>query len=75
MAEQLRRPFEKFVDSPYYCGDGLFIEVPPLASDAILTTLHPLLQNELQTVCCKLRGIVEPAVLNPRTFHAAVVNT
>jgi hypothetical protein len=51
-------PFEKFIDSPYYsesellwrCGDGLFFEVPPLASDALLTTLHPLLENVLQTV-------------------------
>jgi hypothetical protein len=51
-------PFEKFVDSPNYseselcgwCGDGLFFEVPPLASDALLTTLHPLLQNVLQTI-------------------------
>jgi hypothetical protein len=25
-------------------GDGLFFEVPPLASDALLTTLHPLLK-------------------------------
>jgi hypothetical protein len=32
------------------CGDGLFFEVPPLASDALLTTLHPLLGNVLQTV-------------------------
>jgi hypothetical protein len=32
------------------CGDGLFLEAPPLASDALLTTLHPLLQNVLQTV-------------------------
>jgi hypothetical protein len=32
------------------CGDGLFFEVPPLASDALLTTLHPLLENLLQTV-------------------------
>jgi hypothetical protein len=31
------------------CGDGLFFEVPPLASDALLTTLHPLLKN-----CCRL---------------------
>jgi hypothetical protein len=30
------------------CGDGLFFEVPPLASDALLTTLHPLLGNVLQ---------------------------
>jgi hypothetical protein len=27
-----------------------FFEVPPLASDALLTTLHPLLENVLQTV-------------------------
>jgi hypothetical protein len=27
------------------CGDGLFVEVPPLASDALLTTLHPLLEK------------------------------
>jgi hypothetical protein len=32
------------------CGDGLFFEVPALASDALLTTLHPLLENVLQTV-------------------------
>jgi hypothetical protein len=32
------------------CGDGLFFEVPPLASDALLTTLHPFLENVLQTV-------------------------
>jgi hypothetical protein len=25
-------------------------DVPPLASDALLTTLHPLLENVLQTV-------------------------
>jgi hypothetical protein len=55
MAEQ-RGPFEKFVDSPYYseseiCGGAVtvsfffFSEVPPLASDALLTALHPLLEN------------------------------
>jgi hypothetical protein len=32
------------------CGDSLFFEVPPLVSDALLTTLHPLLENVLQTV-------------------------
>jgi hypothetical protein len=32
------------------CDDGLFFEVLPLASDALLTTLHPLLENVLQTV-------------------------
>jgi hypothetical protein len=37
------------------CGDGLFFEVPPLASDALLTTLHPVLENVLQTVCRKLQ--------------------
>jgi hypothetical protein len=31
------------------CGDGLFFEVPSLASDALLTTHHPLLENVLQT--------------------------
>jgi hypothetical protein len=33
----------------------LFFEVPPLASDALLTTLHPLLENLLQTVCRRLQ--------------------
>jgi hypothetical protein len=32
------------------CGDGLFFEVSPLASDALLSALHPLLENALQTV-------------------------
>jgi hypothetical protein len=32
------------------CGDGLFFEIPPLASDALLATLHPLLENAVQTV-------------------------
>jgi hypothetical protein len=32
------------------CGDGLLFQVPPLASDALLKTLHPLLENVLQTV-------------------------
>jgi len=27
------------------CSDGLFSEIPPLASNALLTTLHPLLKN------------------------------
>jgi hypothetical protein len=26
-------------------AEGLFFEVPPLASDALLTKLHPLLEN------------------------------
>jgi len=37
------------------CGDSLFFKVPPLASDALLTILHPLLKNMLQTVFCKLQ--------------------
>jgi hypothetical protein len=32
------------------CGDGRFFEVPALASDALLTTLHPLLENVLKAV-------------------------
>jgi hypothetical protein len=43
------------VGTLYRCGDGLFFEVPPLVSDALLTTLHPLLENVLQTVCRKLQ--------------------
>jgi hypothetical protein len=38
------------VGTSWRCGDGLFFEVPPLASDTLLTTLHPLLENVLQTV-------------------------
>jgi hypothetical protein len=38
------------VGTLWRCGDGLFFKVPPLASDAVLTTLHPLLESVLQTV-------------------------
>jgi hypothetical protein len=38
------------VGTLWRCGDGLSFEVPPLASDALLTTLYPLLENVLQTV-------------------------
>jgi hypothetical protein len=38
------------VGTLWRCGDVLFFEVPPFASDALLTTLHPLLENVLQTV-------------------------
>jgi hypothetical protein len=31
------------VGTLWRCGDGLFFEVPPLASDALPTTLYPLL--------------------------------
>jgi hypothetical protein len=38
------------VGTLWRCSDGLFFEVPPLASDALLTTHHPLLESVLQTV-------------------------
>jgi hypothetical protein len=38
------------VGTLWRCGNGLFCQVPPLASDALLTTLHPLLENVPQTV-------------------------
>jgi hypothetical protein len=38
------------VGTVWRCADGVFFEVPPLASDVLLTTLHPLLENVLQTV-------------------------
>jgi hypothetical protein len=38
------------VGSLWRCGDGLFFEVPPSVNDAFLTTLHPLLENVMQTV-------------------------
>jgi hypothetical protein len=37
------------------CGDGIFFEVPPLASEALLIALHRLLENMLQTVCRNLQ--------------------
>jgi hypothetical protein len=33
------------VGTLWRCGDGLFFEVHPLASDELLTTLYPLLEN------------------------------
>jgi hypothetical protein len=38
------------VDSLWRCGDGLFFELSPLASDALLTTFHPLLENGVTVV-------------------------
>jgi hypothetical protein len=38
------------VGTLWRCGDGLFFEIPSLASDALFITLHPLLENVLQTV-------------------------
>jgi hypothetical protein len=37
------------VGTLWRCGDGPFFEVPPLASGALLTTLHSLLENALQS--------------------------
>jgi hypothetical protein len=48
---ETRGSFEKFADSPYYSESLVFLEAPPLASDALLTKLHQLLENVLQTVC------------------------
>jgi hypothetical protein len=55
---KIRGPSEKFSDSPYYSESELrggavtvsFFEVPPLVSDALVTTLHPLLENVLKIV-------------------------
>jgi hypothetical protein len=38
------------VGNLWRCGDGLFFEVSLLTIDAFLTTLHPLLEDLLQTV-------------------------
>jgi hypothetical protein len=38
------------VGTLWRCGDGLFHEVHPLESDALLTTLHPFFANVLQNV-------------------------
>jgi hypothetical protein len=44
--------------------DSFFFKVPPLASDALLTTLHPLLENVLQT-----DGYFEISCLGAPFFH------
>jgi hypothetical protein len=52
------------------CRDGLFFEVLPLASDGLITTLNPLLENVLQTVAARFRRIVVQAVLTSELpFH------
>jgi hypothetical protein len=43
------------VGTSWKCGESLFFEGAPLASDSLLTTLHPLLQNVLQTVYHQLQ--------------------
>jgi hypothetical protein len=45
------------------CDDGLFFEVSPLASDALLTMLHPLFKNVLQMFATSFRRIMEQVVL------------
>jgi hypothetical protein len=51
----------KFVDSRYYsewelCGGAVTVSFStPLTSESLVTTLHPLLENVLQTVCRKLQ--------------------
>jgi hypothetical protein len=49
------RGLVSLLETLWRCGDGLFFEVLPLASDALLTTLHPILENVLQTACRKLQ--------------------
>jgi hypothetical protein len=54
----VRGPFEKFVDSHYYSESKLclgavtvsFSKYLPCLRDLVLTTLHPLFENVLQTV-------------------------
>jgi hypothetical protein len=44
-------PFTKFwVGNLWRCSDSLFFRVPPLTSNALLTMLHPLSKNVLQTI-------------------------
>jgi len=58
-----RGPFAKFLDSSFYselelCGGAMiisFFDVPLLRSYVVLTTLHPLLENVLQTICRRLQ--------------------
>jgi hypothetical protein len=38
------------VGTLWRCSDGLFFEVPPLARDALLTTLQPLFENGVTVV-------------------------
>jgi hypothetical protein len=73
----IREPYEKYVDSLCYseselCG-GLFFEVPLLASDALLTTLHPLLENVLQTVCRKLQEDSGTGSFLTSEFHGNMI--
>jgi len=49
------------------CDDGLFFEVPPLASNALLTAFHPLLETCYRPFAAVFRRIVEQAVFLPRS--------
>jgi hypothetical protein len=59
----VRGPFEKLMDSPYYSESELrggavtvsFSKYLHWQVMHFLTTLHPLLENVLQTVCRKLQ--------------------
>jgi hypothetical protein len=42
-----------WVGTLWRCGDDLFFEVPPLASDALLTMLHPLHENGVMIILKK----------------------
>jgi hypothetical protein len=44
------------------CGDGLFFEAPPLASDALLTTLHPVLESFRRIVERRFHGWKSPEI-------------
>jgi hypothetical protein len=50
------------------CGDGLFFEIPPLASDVFLTALHTLPENVLQTVCGNLQEDTGTGGFLPRNY-------
>jgi len=39
-----------WVGTLWKCGDALYFKEPPLKSNALLTMLHPLLENVLQTI-------------------------
>jgi hypothetical protein len=38
------------VGTLWRCSGSIFFEVPPLASNALLTAFHPLLEKVLQTI-------------------------
>jgi len=52
---RLKSSWTHLITPSWRCGDSPFFKVPPLTSNAVLTALHPLLENVLQTVCYKLQ--------------------